>query len=270
MTATVSILVILALSLIGYWLGRSRALAQEQSSSAGRLQALPQYYGCYVALSCGLPALALLLVWLLAQGPVVDRLLLASLSDEMTAGASPAQIDLLIATFKIAAVGIVSARPTRRSRRPPSAMARCGAAPGRRSRWSCSRSPSPAWFGPGTTSRRAFARAMRSSASSAPFGPVLGGRDPDHPRHRPVAAVRKPALLRRCRRTNSCSAPMGARKRRSAPTRCRTSGAFGAVPLFWGTIIIGAIIAMIVASPMGLICGDLLSRNTRQPKCARG
>src|SRR3546814_4950953 len=30
-----------------------------------------------------------------------------------------------------------------------------------------------------------------------------------------------------------------------------SSGAFGAVPLFWGTIFIGAIIAMIVAIPLG-------------------
>src|SRR5687768_14192420 len=111
MSASVLILVILALSLIGYWLGRSRALAQEQSSNTGRLQALPQYYGYYVALWCGLPALALLLIWLLAQGPVVDRLLLASLPDELTAGASPAQIDLLVATIKNAAVGIVFGQP---------------------------------------------------------------------------------------------------------------------------------------------------------------
>ena len=32
-----------------------------------------------------------------------------------------------------------------------------------------------------------------------------------------------------------------------------SSGAFGAVPLFWGTIFIGAIIAMIVAIPLGLM-----------------
>ena len=47
MSASVLILVILALSLIGYWLGRSRALAQEQSTRTGRLQALPQYYGYF-------------------------------------------------------------------------------------------------------------------------------------------------------------------------------------------------------------------------------
>src|SRR5687768_9632873 len=111
MSASVLILVILALSLIGYWLGRSRALAQEQSSNTGRLQALPQYHGYYVALWCGLPALALLLVWLLAQGPVIDRLLVAMLPAELTEGASPGRVDLLVATIKNAASGLVFGEP---------------------------------------------------------------------------------------------------------------------------------------------------------------
>jgi phosphate transport system permease protein len=111
MSASVLILVILALSLIGYWVGRSRALAQEQSSSTGRLQALPQYHGYYVALWCGLPALALLLVWLLAQGPMIDRLLVAMLPAELTEGASPGKVDLLVATIKNAASGLVFGEP---------------------------------------------------------------------------------------------------------------------------------------------------------------
>jgi len=39
-----------------------------------------------------------------------------------------------------------------------------------------------------------------------------------------------------------------------------SSGAFGAVPLFWGTIFIGAIIAMIVAVPLGLMCAIYLTQ----------
>jgi phosphate transport system permease protein len=38
------------------------------------------------------------------------------------------------------------------------------------------------------------------------------------------------------------------------------SGAFGAVPLFWGTIFIGAIIAMIVAIPLGLMTAIYLTQ----------
>src|SRR5919106_5746770 len=102
---------IFVLTLAGYWVGRSRALAMERSEAAGRLHSLPQYYGYYVALWCGLPAIALLLIWLMAQPVVVDRLLLAGLPDEMTEGASPAQVDLLVATIKNAAGGIVFGEP---------------------------------------------------------------------------------------------------------------------------------------------------------------
>jgi len=39
-----------------------------------------------------------------------------------------------------------------------------------------------------------------------------------------------------------------------------SSGAFGSVPLFWGTAFIGAIIAMIVAIPLGLMCAIFLTQ----------
>jgi phosphate transport system permease protein len=103
--------VILVLALVGYWLGRRRALAMEQGGATGRLSALPQYYGYYVALWCGLPAIALLLIWLAAQSAVVDRLLLAGLPAGMTADATPAQINLMVATIKNAAAGIVFGQP---------------------------------------------------------------------------------------------------------------------------------------------------------------
>ncbi|MHB9878381.1 phosphate ABC transporter permease subunit PstC [Pacificimonas sp. ICDLI1SI03] len=42
-----------------------------------------------------------------------------------------------------------------------------------------------------------------------------------------------------------------------------SSGAFGAVPLFWGTIFIGAIIAMAVAVPLGLMSAIFLTQYAR-------
>jgi len=39
-----------------------------------------------------------------------------------------------------------------------------------------------------------------------------------------------------------------------------SSGAFGAIPLFWGTIFIGAVIAMIVAIPLGLMSAIYLTQ----------
>jgi len=111
MSVPTLICVVLVLALAGYSLGRSRALAIEQRNGSVRLNSLPQYYGYYVALWCGLPAIALLLIWLLAQSAVVDRLLLAGLPAAMTGGATPAQIDLIVATIKNAAAGIVFGEP---------------------------------------------------------------------------------------------------------------------------------------------------------------
>ena len=43
-----------------------------------------------------------------------------------------------------------------------------------------------------------------------------------------------------------------------------SSGAFGSIPLFWGTIFIGAIIAMIVAIPLGLMSAIFLTQYAPQ------
>ncbi|XSB74817.1 phosphate ABC transporter permease subunit PstC [Sphingomonas sediminicola] len=43
-----------------------------------------------------------------------------------------------------------------------------------------------------------------------------------------------------------------------------SSGAFGSIPLFWGTILIGAIIAMIVAIPLGLMSAIYLTQYASQ------
>jgi phosphate transport system permease protein len=43
-----------------------------------------------------------------------------------------------------------------------------------------------------------------------------------------------------------------------------SSGSFGSIPLFWGTAFIGAIIAMIVAIPLGLMCAVFLTQYAPQ------
>ncbi|MBC7985205.1 MAG: phosphate ABC transporter permease subunit PstC [Sphingomonadaceae bacterium] len=44
------------------------------------------------------------------------------------------------------------------------------------------------------------------------------------------------------------------------PDQAGSSGAFGSIPLFWGTVFIGAIIAMIVAIPLGLMSAIYLTQ----------
>lgn len=52
----------------------------------------------------------------------------------------------------------------------------------------------------------------------------------------------------------------GTRWSPGAATEGATTGAFGAIPLFWGTVFIGAIIAMLVAIPLGLMSAVYLTQ----------
>mgnify|MGYP001816100220 CR=1 FL=1 len=65
------VLVVLALTAIGYVLGRSRALSSA-GGDARRLHSLPSYYGSNVALFTAIPALLILALWMLAQPMLID------------------------------------------------------------------------------------------------------------------------------------------------------------------------------------------------------
>jgi phosphate transport system permease protein len=101
---------ILSLTLLGYFAGLRRAL----SSSGNRARSLhsrPGYYGVFVAAWIGIPSFVLVLLWVLFQGPVVDRLLLASLPKEKTAQLTAAQSDLLLSEIKQVSRGNTFSQP---------------------------------------------------------------------------------------------------------------------------------------------------------------
>jgi phosphate transport system permease protein len=81
MTPTLLILVLLALGSVAYRLGKRRALAVGGGprGSARRLHSRPDYYGLFTALWCLVPALAVLLLWQGGETPVVTRLVVADL-----------------------------------------------------------------------------------------------------------------------------------------------------------------------------------------------
>ncbi len=97
--------VLLALSAVGYHLGRTRALATV-SGRTGELHSVPGYYGGYVALWCGLPALILVVFWVALQPVIIDRLVLSSFSAERIAALSEAETQLLLATVRNIARGV--------------------------------------------------------------------------------------------------------------------------------------------------------------------
>jgi phosphate transport system permease protein len=86
--------VLLLLSAFVYRLGRGRA-TQISGGASGVLHSLPSYYGYYVALWCGIPALVLVGGWVIFEPTILKALLIQSLppdSDAMT----PLRLSLLM------------------------------------------------------------------------------------------------------------------------------------------------------------------------------
>ena len=105
------LLAILALSVVSYVIGCRRAVA----SVGGRqseLHSRPNYHGAFVAAWVGIPAFLLVLVWLALQGPVIDRLMLWSLPLGTTDGMDTGQISLLLSEIKSVATGNVFGEPS--------------------------------------------------------------------------------------------------------------------------------------------------------------
>jgi phosphate transport system permease protein len=98
------LLTVLALTMGAYALGRRRAL---QAVGGVRLHSLPGYYGAYAALWAGLPALAILVAWLVGSSWAIEGLTLASLPDG-AAGESPAEIALFLNDVRNESAGLIS------------------------------------------------------------------------------------------------------------------------------------------------------------------
>jgi phosphate transport system permease protein len=55
--------VVVGLALLGYYVGRQRAVGAAVAAPPRSFHSLPGYHGGYVALWCALPALTLLVLW---------------------------------------------------------------------------------------------------------------------------------------------------------------------------------------------------------------
>ncbi|MFO1429338.1 MAG: phosphate ABC transporter permease subunit PstC [Candidatus Competibacteraceae bacterium] len=104
------VLTLLFLTTIGYYLGKTRSLAVA-NGHIRNLHSLPGYYGFYTALWCGIPALLVLAFWLALEPTVITRLVIAGLPPEIQAE-SPDKLALLVNNIKNLAHGnIVSETP---------------------------------------------------------------------------------------------------------------------------------------------------------------
>jgi len=249
---------LLLLAGTGYFLGQQRALARVHGASAD-LHSRPTYHGQFVALSVALPPLALVLLWWMLRGWMFDSLVIAKLPAEVLE--LPAErLALFIRDAQSIANGDIPSRP------PSDAVLAAADGYGRLSRW-------------GTVGLYLVAGLLAGAG-------LLGARARIRPDFRARPHVER--VIRGALFTSSLLAILvtvgivlslvfeawrffqlvspgeflfGLEWSPQTALRADqvgSSGAFGAVPVFAGTLLI-TLIAMAVAVPIGLLSAIYLA-----------
>ncbi|MGB5719826.1 MAG: phosphate ABC transporter permease subunit PstC [Woeseiaceae bacterium] len=107
MQSTTLILLLAFMALAAFYFGRGRSLAVVGGPSHGSvLHSLPGYYGYYVAIWCALPALALLSVWMILEPRIVVAMVISELPESYRS-LSAGELDLLVNNIRNLATGDV-------------------------------------------------------------------------------------------------------------------------------------------------------------------
>ncbi|MBZ0214926.1 MAG: phosphate ABC transporter permease family protein, partial [Fimbriimonadaceae bacterium] len=107
---SITFITILVVAAAGFLVGRFRASRLVLGPHA-KLHSLPSYHGAFVAAWVGLPAFFLVLLWLLFQSSVIDALIIGQLPVEKTAGLSDVETGLLLSEIRSIASGNVFGDP---------------------------------------------------------------------------------------------------------------------------------------------------------------
>ncbi len=100
------LIALIAVFVVAYLLGASRARALSGGDPA-RLHSLPSYHGSYVAIAAALPAFLLLIVWSIAAPIIADRMVLGQFTDAIAGMTQPEAEAFLRDARAIAFGGIV-------------------------------------------------------------------------------------------------------------------------------------------------------------------
>lgn len=105
MQSTTLILLLGAIAFAAFYIGRSRSVALVGGPRYGTLlHSLPGYYGYFTAMWCLLPALAVLLLWVLAEPRIIVALVVGGLPEAQQA-LSAGELNLLINNIQNLAAG---------------------------------------------------------------------------------------------------------------------------------------------------------------------
>lgn len=258
-TPLVLFLLALALGLIGWLAGRARAWGFRREAKPGELHSLPVYHGWYVALWALVPAVLLVGVWTVVSPGLAMQAVLAS----------PAAAGLPVMDMERAAIlseAMQIARGSQTAAFNPLAAELAGPIRAALAHYATIGAVLTAIAGllggafgwlrlrPGFTARTRVERAvlavllLASLVAILTTVGILGSLVFETAR---FFAIIPPADF--LFGTHWNPDPM-------APPTPDTGKTFGAIPLFWGTIFIGAIIAMIVAIPLGLMSAIYLTQ----------
>jgi phosphate transport system permease protein len=84
MTPAMLLVAVAALSIVAFWVGKARSLALVGGTRGVRnLHSLPDHYGFLTAVWCGLPALLVVIGWLIFQDGILVRIVSAQLPPEV-------------------------------------------------------------------------------------------------------------------------------------------------------------------------------------------
>ena len=261
MSLSLALLAVLAVALVAGWIGYARA---GQLRAGTRLHSLPAYHGAYAALWAAIPALLLIAAWAPMQSRLVDQAVLSSpegraLPDfamqrdsiiseareiahgDREQGFNPGSTALAprirevegryaLIGGAIAIVIAMGAAMLALRRSSPQFRARTGV-----ERWLMGLLLAASLIAILTTLGILLSLMFESLRFFRlyPVGSFLFGTE-----WSPQTAIRA--------------------------DQAGSSGAFGSIPLMWGTVFIGAIIAMIVAVPLGLMSAIYLTQYAHQ------
>lgn len=84
MQATNILILLIGFGTVAFYLGRGRSLAiAGPLGGIRKLHSLPSYYGMHVALWCALPSLAILGLWIIFDGPIINSLVIGSVAADI-------------------------------------------------------------------------------------------------------------------------------------------------------------------------------------------
>jgi phosphate transport system permease protein len=102
------LILLLSLTSLAYYLGRKRAFSVAQGKIR-ELHSLPTYYGLYTAIWCGVPALLVLAAWIAFEPAIITQMVVAGLPEELRS-LGPDRLNLIVNDIRNLVSGNITSR----------------------------------------------------------------------------------------------------------------------------------------------------------------